>query len=188
MIVTVINKKNKMASYDLPESAQQIQQYFSLTASTQAINIIPTITTSAGAYTSGDNVGGLLALTGATRLPNTTSMLTSVHVRDNANQAAALSILLFSSDPSTGATITDNAAFVYGTTSFTKQIGIINVAALDYTVFNNKASASLTGLNRICTSVGSSILYAVVVTTGTPTYAANATTLYIDFGFKLINL
>ena len=176
-----------MADYDIPQTKVEQQACLDVIASSQAINIIPTITTSAGIYSSGDNIGGLLTLSNATRIIGGTCMLDSIHVRDNLNQSAALSILLFSSSPATGATITDNAAFVYGTTAFTKQIGIINVAALDYTTFNSKSSASLSGLRRIMTAVGDVNLYAIVVTTGTPTYAANATTLYIDFGFKLIN-
>jgi len=149
----------------------------------RAIDVTPTITTSAGAYTAGDNVGGLLLLLEPIKGLNKNTILKSIHVKDNANQKQPLTILLFNSNPTTGATITDNAAFAYGTTSFPKQIAKINILAADYETIDSKATADIDTYAKVLQSNDSSSLWAVVITTGTPTYAANATTLYITFGF-----
>jgi len=147
----------------------------------KSISLTPTITTSAGAYSIGDTVGTLLTLN-ASRASSKTAILKSIHVKDNANQKQPLTILLFGTDPTTGATITDNAAFAYGSSAFAKQIGKINITAGDYETIDSKATANLDSFSSVISSNNGTI-YAVVLTTGTPTYAANSTTLYITFNF-----
>lgn len=145
-------------------------------------NIDVALTTTAGAYNSGDNVGGVLTLANAVRSSGGTCVLQSLHIRDNTNQKAALTILIFASDPTAGATITDNAAFAYGASAFPKQIDKINVLTTDYETVDGKATATLSGLGRVYTANGSANLYAVIVTTGTPTYGAVSTALAVNFG------
>jgi hypothetical protein len=146
-------------------------------------NCAPTITTTAGAYSSGDCVGGLLTLTGASRSSNGTTTMVSAVIKDDANQKQPLTILVFDSDPSSGSTIIDSTAFAYGATAFSKQVAKINVSASDYETIDGKASADLPALGRLLTASGGSNLYAVVITTGTPTYGASSTALSMNIGF-----
>jgi hypothetical protein len=153
----------------------------------KSINVTPTITTSATLYTTGDCVGGVLTLTDAARIDGKQTILQSLHIKDASNQKVPLTILIFESNPTggTGFTATDNAAFSYGsdTATYAKQIGKINVVAGDYETIDSKATAVISGLGRIYTPVGSNDLFAVIITTGGPTYGANATSLYATFGF-----
>lgn len=129
------------------------------------------------AYTSGDAVGGKRTLANAL-LAKGTGVLESVIVLDRANQKAPLDIYIFDADP-TGATITDNSAFVFSTDDL-KVIAHISVAAADYVTTNTKAIATESNLG-IALKAGGTSLYAAVVTTGTPTYAAT-TDVQIVFG------
>jgi len=147
-----------------------------------SINILPTITTSAGAYTANDNVGGILTLTNASRYSGGTTTLMSIEVLDFVNQKQPFTILFFSSNPA-AATVTDNSAFVWST-DYTKYITKIDVAAGDYVSTVALGLATFGGIGKTLTPVGSANLFAVIVTTGTPTYAANATSLYVKFGFS----
>ncbi len=148
----------------------------------KSLNVTPEIPTSAGAYTAADCVGGLLQIKDVMTCDNGTAILKSIQVRDNANQKQPLTIILFSSQP-TGATTTDNSAFAYGTSSFLKQIAKINILATDYETIDSKATADVDTFGNVLKSVGGLDLWAVIVTTGTPTYAANSTTLFVTFGF-----
>lgn len=143
--------------------------------------ITPTITTTAVAYTSGDCIGGVLKLDAAVRVKNGTSVLKSVVVRDNLNQKANLTILIFNSNP-TGATTTDNSAFAWGT-SLPQCICSHNIASTDYETIDSKAIANVDTFASPVQPDGSNSLWAVILTTSTPTYGANATTLYVTFNF-----
>jgi len=148
----------------------------------KSVDVTPEIPTTAGAYTAADCVGGLLQLSDVMTKTNGTAILKSIQVKDNANQKQPLTILLFNSQP-TGATTTDNSAFAYGSTSFPKQIAKFNILATDYETIDSKATADLDTFGKVLTASGSLNLWAVIITTGTPTYAANSTTLFVTFGF-----
>lgn len=144
-------------------------------------SITPTITTTDVAYTSGDNVGGVLKLDSAVTTMNGTAILKSIVVKDSLNQKSDLTILLFNTDPTQLATATDNSAFAWGS-SFPFCIGSFNVAAADYDTIDSKAIATIDVMSSPLQNANGTInLWAVVITTGTPTYGANATTLYITF-------
>jgi hypothetical protein len=132
------------------------------------------------AYTSGDAVGAKRTLTNVFLSSGGTAILESITVLDRANQAAALEIIFFDSDP-TNATITDNAAFVYSTDDL-KVLGRVSVAASDYVTLNSKAIATLKGIGLTLKGNATTSLFVAVVTTGTPTYAAT-TDVQITFGF-----
>jgi hypothetical protein len=143
----------------------------------------PAVTTSAGAYTAGDVVGGpLVCYPGAMLAGNGT--IANVIVFDNANQKAPLTFLFFKSLP-TG-TYTDNAAFAWGSADKARLINVIDVGASDYTTLNSAAYLSVVAGAAVqwddVPNVGIASLYLIIVTTGTPTYAANATTLLPKFG------
>ncbi len=145
--------------------------------------VIPTITTSAGAYASGDCVGGLLTLEGAVSGKNNTATLKSIHVKDSAAQAANLTILLFSAEP-TGLTTTDNSAFAYGSgNGFTNEVAKINVAAADYQTIDSKSVACIDTLAKVVQGLSGQNIYAAIITTSTPTYGAGGDKLQIIFNF-----
>jgi hypothetical protein len=141
----------------------------------------PTISTSA--YSSGYVVGGLLTMA-VPRVSGKTVTLQNVEVLDTSAQKAALTIMFFSQIPS-AATYADHGAFAWGSgaTSYQYYLGKIDIAAGDYNdTINSVALASPTIAPKIVTPNAGNI-YAVIVTTGTPTYATT-TALYVTFGFS----
>lgn len=142
--------------------------------------VTPTITVDTSAYAAGDSIGGKITLTSAMRVSGGTGVLSGLMLIDRANQKPALEIFIFQEDPSAAA-ITDQAAFVFSTDDL-KVIAKVVVAAGDWTTINSKATAELANLNRFVAAVGSANLYAAVVATGTPTFAAS-TNLQVRFKF-----
>lgn len=147
------------------------------------IRITPTIST--GAYTAGDNVGGKMSLTPVAMEPRTGTIM-SVTVADLAKQSAAIDILLFDSDPS-ATTFTDNAALDVADADLLKAIGVIRVAANDYVGLADNSVACVKDINLPFKLSGTDTLYATMVTSGTPTYAA-ATDLTLTFGIQMDTL
>lgn len=144
---------------------------------TSLVTIAPAVTASS-AYVAGYAVGGKQTLANAVRA-NGTAILDSIMVLDRANQKAALDILIFESDPSS-ATITDHAAFVFSTDDL-KVLARIPVAAGDYVTYNGKATATLKGLGVVLKAASGTSLYAAIVTSGTPTFAAT-TDVQVRYG------
>lgn len=132
------------------------------------------------AYTAGDAVGAKRTITGALRTTNGSGILESITLLDRANQKAAMELFIFDSDPA-AATITDNAAFVFSTDDL-KVLAHITIAATDYVTINNKAVVTLKGLGITLKGANANTsLFAALVTTGTPTYAAT-TDLQLTYG------
>jgi hypothetical protein len=132
------------------------------------------------AYSDGDCVGALRTLANAVTTSGGTGILESVTILDRANQKAGVEIYLFDANP-TGATITDNAAFVFSTDDL-KVIGRVSVAAGDYVTHNSKATATIKGIGLALKLNATTSMYAAVVLNGsTPTYAAT-TDVQITFG------
>ena len=130
---------------------------------------------SATAYSANDNVGGRLAL-GSVTIP---AKLQSLTVIDRSAQAAVLEVLIFEKTPE-ASTITDNAALTLNAADVGNIVARIPVAAADYAAaVNGVRVANLSNLQRI---VKGTSLTAVLVTTGTPTYALGALTL--KFGIE----
>jgi len=145
--------------------------------STRGIKIAPALSTSA--YAAGESVGGIQTLTDACR-PDNVGELVSLLILDRANQKAPLDILIFDSNP-TAATAADSSTFAWSTAD-AQLVAHIAIATGDYVSVASEAIAHKTSLGFVITSVGSANLYAVVVTTGTPTYAVNS--LQFNWGFK----
>lgn len=144
------------------------------------LTVTPVIDT--GIYAAGDAVGGKQTLTNAARVSGNQTVLDTIVIRDLGNQKPNLTILLFDSDP-TAATITNNAAFAFST-DITKLIGKINVVTADWETVDSKAICTLRNLGLRLKPSGSADLYAaVVLTSGTPTFAS-ASDLVYKYGFK----
>lgn len=148
------------------------------------VSVTPTVT--AGAYnaTTKNSVGGKQTLAGAVRTSGGTAILQSVLVTDKGNQKAPLTILLFDSDP-TGGTYTDNGQ-VNLSTDISKVIRRINVTAGDYETIDNSgtdyAIAEVGPISKLVKAASGTSLYAVILTTGTPTYVSTSD-LTLRFGF-----
>jgi hypothetical protein len=141
------------------------------------------ITTTATPYSSGDVVGvgsTGLAIPGGITPGN--GVLKNLCVVDTTNQGAALTLLFFKSVP-TGP-YTDNAAFAWGTGDKVLVNAPILIPASAYTTVAGVAMANgeySTGLRWTVPTDGSiAYLNVVIVTTGTPTYGANATSLRLE--------
>ena len=143
-------------------SLQNVGGFTSLLKDTTAV--------STSIYAAGDAVGGKRTLTNALRTSGGTGILESITILDRANQKAAMELFIFDSDPS-AATITDNSAFVFSTDDL-KVLAHITIADTDYVTINSKAMATLKGIGITLKGSGTANLYAALVTTGTPTYAA----------------
>lgn len=154
-------------------------------AGTFGIVVTPTITVSASsAYQSGDNVGGKITLTNAARVSGGLSKLVSLNITDNANQKAACTLLIFNANPA-AATLTDNSALALSTDG-PKVIASVAIASASFVTIDSKGFFTLNNIGYLLQPASGTTLYAALVTTGTPTYAAT-TDLKIDFGIEYIN-
>jgi hypothetical protein len=140
-----------------------------------------TFTSASGtAYTSGDSVGTVQVLTNVTSAAGMIVKLTGITLLDSAGQNAHLKFFFFNG---TAPTLTDNAAFAFGS-SFTNLVGILDIDPADYTTADSKGvlSRSLLDLWMRLSSTSSNLSVACV-TTGTPTYG-NGGTVTVNFTFE----
>lgn len=134
---------------------------------TFVLKVNPTISTSV--YVAGNTIGAIQTLTNAVTVSSGTGILESLILLDKSNQKAPMDIFIFESNPA-AATTTDHAAFVFSTDNL-KVIARVSVTAGDYVTVNSNAIAIKTGLGIAVKANGSANLYAVAVTSSTPTYA-----------------
>lgn len=126
--------------------------------------VTPTIT--AGAYSANDVIGGLLTFT----LANTRGadgMVRSVRIADRDNEKAAVKLWLFDDLPQV---IADNAAFAPPDSDIAKCIGIIAIAAADYTTSTANALGAKHDQGIDFTDTNGT-LYGYLVADATPTYS-----------------
>jgi hypothetical protein len=136
--------------------------------------VTPVIT--AGAYSAGDVVGGMITI--PVSGPGGGGTLRRIIIADDDNEKAALKIHFFTSQPTVFA---DNAAYAPVIADLVKLIGVVPVASADYTTVNGNAYGIVQDLG-IDFFVEFGNLYAYVVCDATPTYAA-VTDLTLRFGF-----
>lgn len=132
----------------------------------RTIETILTVSTSP-AYTSGDSIGGVFVFNDVVAEAGQAFFLRSLRSYDMSNQKAAGTLLLFKDDPTLyGATVTDNAAFVWGT-AMNVLIGAIG--STTYTTLGSQAVFHLAATDRIMATRFTRI-YGAYITTNTPTY------------------
>ncbi len=145
-------------------------------------NIVSATFTSASAtqYTANDAVGTAQTLSNVSDASGRIVKLTGITVKDSAGQASSLKILFFDGN---APTLTDNAAFAFGT-SLPNLVGVLDIDSADYTTVDSKSvfSRSLMEL-WMKLSISSPNLYVACVTTGTPTYG-NGGTVTVNFTFE----
>lgn len=143
---------------------------------TVCISATPTVDTSA--YATGDEIGGKLTFTGACRATTGTGFITSVRITDKSAQASDLELDLFSSNP-TATTFSDQAAFDPDDTDLAKIISVLSFGSTARFAYNDNGvkylgSQSLTIRCEDSSALSTNILYGVLVSRGTPTFAAAA--------------
>jgi hypothetical protein len=103
------------------------------------LEIVQTPTITAGAYTAGDALGGLLTFANAAKVAGGRGMITKVTIVDDAQQSAPIDLVLF--DRTFTATA-DNAAFDPSDADMQNCLGFIPVANTDYAEFNDNGVAT----------------------------------------------
>lgn len=132
-------------------------------------------TVTAGAYSTGQLVGGKITFTGATNQVTGKGIITSALVIDQAKNGVAYDLVVFSSNP-TGTTFTDNATLDIADADMAKICAIVSFATTDAVGFNDNGISYKGALAYPVFSVkadGSpTLMYGALIARGSPTYAA----------------
>lgn len=123
--------------------------------------VAPTVT--AGAYSAGDIVGGLLTFDNVAQQPGQPVVITGAQVALKAAVVPALTLILFSADP-TNTTKTDNAAYSLNAADTFKVLAAIPISTLYDHGTPNVYSAD--GLNLVAQPVARAIYGLLVDGTG----------------------
>lgn len=137
------------------------------------IDIVVTPTITAGAYTAGDAIGGILEFADVARIAGSGGRITKVVVTDDAQQLAPIDLVFFNQ---TFTPTADNSPFDPSDADLQNCIGHIVVAATDYSSYNDNASAvKCSGLTMPLyydLATGGTSLFAQCVIRSAPTYIA----------------
>jgi hypothetical protein len=138
---------------------------------------VPLTVSTSPAYEAGDSVGGLVTLSGAIRLAGKNSILHSAVLVDDDNTSSTFRLLVYSASP-TGATFTDNAAAVLGTSAAQLQ----TIVGFDsFNVVDSKAIAAVNNIGALVKSAATD-LYLALITESAPTFTSTgALTLRLGF-------
>lgn len=156
---------------------------------TKTVSVTPTISTSP-AYTSGDQLGGIMTLTDVVRQDSNMSYgnteLRTVTILDGGKQDVAIDIWFFKVSPTV--TSTDNAAFSMSDANQAAQcIGAVSVATSysDAALNSTSTTANLNLPMQIASSSSTpTSIYAIAIVRGTPTYTTT-TDLQFQFSFYM---
>lgn len=134
------------------------------------------------AYATGDSVGGVQEL-GALPADFGRGVLKSLVVTDGANQGAALDVYLFNSQPTAGV-YTDNGGAAPTAADMARCVGYVSIGGSDWNTLGTckvvvKEVAFVARSEQ--TTVRGNKFYYLIVSRGSPTYAADSLTL--KFGF-----
>ncbi len=130
--------------------------------------IVQTPIITAGAYSSGDALGGLLTFASAVRASGGTGVITKIVIVDDADQEAPIDLVFFDQTfTATG----DNDAFDPSDADMQNCIGHVNVAATDYASFNDNGAATKRNVGFWYALAGT-LLFAQMVVRDTPSYVA----------------
>lgn len=143
---------------------------FNVGGVTTAITATPTVSTSP-AYTAADALGGKITLASAVRVSGGGGIIQALTLADKGKQSAAIDVVFFNADPS-GTTFTDNGALTIADADLLAIIGVVSIAATDYSAFADNSIATKYGLGLAFKAVGSTSIYACLVNRGTPTYTS----------------
>lgn len=139
---------------------------------------VPVIT--AGAYTSGDNIGGLIKFKGADLFSDGVGFLQSVMLADLAKQNTEIDLILFREKPAS-TTFTDDAELDIDDADLEKIIGIVTFD--DWHSFKDNSIAAEGSLS-IPWNLASSQIYAALVAREAPTFASTSDLLLRIVGYR----
>ena len=139
-----------------------MMQYMKTTIHTPAIDT--------AIYAAGDLMGGLLTFTDVALAGGL--ILQTLTLVDQAKQSAAIDLLLFGGNLS-GTTLTNNVALDVADADLLTFLGHVSIAAANYAAFNDNSAATLKDIQLFLKPAPTTkSLYGVLVSRGTPTYAA----------------
>lgn len=148
-------------------TAMELTGDVTITADVEVPQVTPTVSNGA-AYTAGDQVGGLMTFSNALRETGRGAVDYNVSLLDKSNQKAPMTLLCFSALPTA---VANNAAFAWTAADAPKWIGKVNITAADYETVGAYALATVPASFAVYGN-GTANLYAIAITTGTPTYTA----------------
>ena len=140
-----------------------------VTAVEDHLTIVQTPTITAGAYTIGDAVGGLLTFTDATLGNEREGEIQTLVVVDRGQQEAAFDLVLF--DRTFTATL-DNAIFDPTDADLANVIGMISVLPEHYTRFFDNSMATIRPVGLYFTTGANANIYGQLVVRGIPSYSS----------------
>lgn len=139
-----------------------------VTVRTSNPSVVPAVS-AAAIYAAEDGVGSVYDFTNAFLAPRFSGAITDVTIIDTSKQNAAMTIFFFDASPAAGLSA-DNAPLSVGAAIGTANcVGQVNIAASDYS--NTALFSVATKLYPKAIVSQSTSLWAVMKTTGTPTYA-----------------
>jgi hypothetical protein len=137
---------------------------------TNSFTNTPTIT--AGAYTSGFSLGGLITLTGVTRLAAGSGVINSITITDKAKANNAIDVIFFIANP-TSTTFTDHAALTINAADLINA-KYVNIPTTAYTTLATNSIATVAGIGLPIKLAAGTSLYAALVARGTTAYASTS--------------
>lgn len=153
------------ATYSPPLNPQPV--------STQTVTASVTPTITASAYTTGQEIGGLMTFTSMARASAYSGVVQSIHVTWTTAQTTTIKLYLFNSNPS-ATTWTDKTTAAINASDIPKLIGVYTLSAND-SGLGTVTINNLDGIGKafVLPSSGTTI-YAVAVVVGTPTPASTS--------------
>lgn len=139
--------------------------------------VTPTIT--AGAYTSGDVVGGVLTLNDVDDMKSISGVISTFIICDVDKQAINFDMILFAQEPTNG-TYTDNAVIDVDVADIPFSLGVVSIDEhhdLGTTGISQDRNQNMVYRNRTDNN-----LYVIPVVRGAPTYTTT-TSLTFKFGY-----
>ena len=133
------------------------------------ITIVQTPTITAGAYTIGDAVGGLLTFADAALGNGREGEISTLIIVDRGQQEAAFDLVLFDG---TFTATADNAVFDPSDADLANTIGMIPVLPEHYTRFFDNSMAMIRPVGLYFTTGANANIYGQLVVRGIPTYAS----------------
>ena len=152
------------------------------TKSNQIIATASSITNSTSAYSAGMCVGGIITIPNTfLESANGTATFLDLILKDSSAQAAGMNIWIFAGNPTSG-TYTDHATLTLNSADMLKCIRCISITGTTgYVTAGGQSVADVQAIGKtIVNTDGTKNLYAIMETTGTPTYTSTqALTLQI---------
>lgn len=130
------------------------------------------------AYVAGDSLGGLLDFGACARAAGSPLLISSAILIDDSQQDAPIDLVLFNAQPTNG-TYTDHAIPTWNNTDGAMIRGVISFGS-----WTNIGSGSVCSIPNVGLSVvtsGTSHLWGLMIVRSTPTYAASALTVALEY-------